>query len=175
MIYFLRHGESIANVNKVFAGQEDDTPLSELGKLQAKTAAQEIEQTTKINKIIASPLVRARETAEIVASEIHYPIEDIEIDKRIAEYDMGEITGSPIRKVTSQELVSAKGAENTVDFQNRVIELLKQLKSYKGNVLVVSHAGVGRIIQAYQRNMNTDDFYDLPAYPNAHMVEIDIE
>lgn len=35
-IYFVRHGESEANVEKKFAGQKEDSPLTELGREQAK-------------------------------------------------------------------------------------------------------------------------------------------
>ena len=41
MIYFIRHGESEANVRKVFAGQKDDTPITEEGKQQAKAKCKE--------------------------------------------------------------------------------------------------------------------------------------
>jgi len=174
MIYFLRHGESIANVNNVFAGQKDDTPLTEHGRLQARDAAKEIQSTIKINRIIASPLVRTKETAEIIANVIEFPIKNIEFDKRIVEYDMGEITGSPIRKVTSKELTSAKGAEDPSRFQDRVLNLLKELDLHQGNILIVSHAGVGRIIEAYKRQIDPLEFYDIEPYPNAHITKLDI-
>lgn len=39
MIYFIRHGESEANERKVFAGQKDDSILTEKGREQAKATA----------------------------------------------------------------------------------------------------------------------------------------
>ncbi len=61
MIYFVRHGESEANQKRIFAGQKDDSVLTEKGREQAKTLAQEIiAEGIKINTIISSPLNKNR-------------------------------------------------------------------------------------------------------------------
>jgi len=64
IIYFVRHGESEDNVKPVF--QSPDSPLSENGELQAKSIARRI---SKLNfqALIASPLKRAKQTAEAIA------------------------------------------------------------------------------------------------------------
>lgn len=62
-IYFVRHGQSNGNVAPVF--QSPDSPLSEKGEQQAKRIAQRI---SKLNfeALIASPLERAKQTAEAI-------------------------------------------------------------------------------------------------------------
>ena len=42
MIYFVRHGESEANVKGMFAGQRDDSPITQTGEQQARDTAKKI-------------------------------------------------------------------------------------------------------------------------------------
>ncbi len=93
-IYFLRHGESQANVDDVFAGQMDDSPLTTLGLQQARQAASDI-GSLRVDRIISSSLQRTRKTAGVVASIIGFDPAKVEIDDRITEYDMGVLTGKP--------------------------------------------------------------------------------
>lgn len=96
MIYFIRHGESEANVKKVFAGQKEDSLLTDEGREQAKITAKEIiKEGLKIDKIYSSPLKRASETAKIIAEELGFDASEIIIEERVIEYDMGSLTGTP--------------------------------------------------------------------------------
>jgi len=172
-LYFLRHGESQANVNGLFAGQKENSPLTDTGRQQAKAAAKSL-QDTHITKIVSSSLARAYETAEIVAKALN--IDDISVDDRIIEYDMGVLTGTPnksSRAITSHELISADGAEDPKLFQQRVLEALTQYDRSHQTVLLVSHAGVGRIIEASKQGIAPELFYDLASYPNAQMIKLD--
>ena len=63
-IWFLRHGESVANAAGRFAGQGDDSPLTEKGRTQARQAAHRLPDG--LTWIVSSPLRRARESATIV-------------------------------------------------------------------------------------------------------------
>lgn len=173
-IYFLRHGESEANVQGLFAGQKNDSPLTSLGIKQAQDAAVEL-QSVNIDIIISSSLSRARQTAMLVAEKLGYSKERIIYDQRIIEYDMGALTSTPIRKVSSRELVSSNGAENPSDFRNRVLLFLRDYKNNKETILVVSHAGVGRIIEAARQNISPEDFYDIDGYPNAQPIKLDLD
>lgn len=173
MIYFIRHGESEANLKHVFAGQKDNSPLTEKGIGQAKAEGLKIkEMGLNINKIISSPLIRAFHTAKIVAEIIGYN-KDIEIDTRITEYDMGTLTGTPTFEISSKILVNAENAENPQDFDNRVNSFLKEYNKFDGDVLMVAHAGVGRIIETIKQGSDPVLFYDLPPYPNASVIKLD--
>ncbi len=174
MIYFIRHGESEANVRKVFAGQKDDSLLTNEGRNQARATAQEIKKEgLKIDKIFSSPLKRAYETAEIIAEELGFDASEIIIEKRITEYDMGSLTGTPLHTITSTVLVSAENAEDPDGFRERVCSCVQELSKLPGNVLLVSHAGVGRILETVRQGMDAKLFYDLPPYKNASITKID--
>lgn len=174
MIYFVRHGESEANAKGLFAGQKDDSDLTEKGKEQAKATAKEIiSEDLKINRIVSSPLKRALETARIISQEIGFDFNKIGTDSRIAEYDMGSLTGTPFHKISSLDLTSALNAENPDDFYNRVFSCLEELSKSSENVLIVSHAGVGRMLETIKDNGKPELFYDTLPYPNGFVYRID--
>lgn len=174
MIYFVRHGESEANLKGVFAGQRENSVLTEKGRGQAKDTAQAIKsEVPPVDRIVSGSLKRAFETAEIIAEEIGFPKEKIEVDDRITEYDMGSLTGTPIHKISSVALTSAENAEDTDEFRSRVYSCIKELSESPEVILVVSHAGVGRILETIKGNIEAKLFYDLPAYPNASVNKID--
>lgn len=173
MIYFVRHGESEANLKGVFAGQREDSMLTQKGREQAKATAQAIKlEISIIDRIISSPLQRTTETAKIIAEEIGYS-KLIEIDSRITEYDMGSLTGTPLHKVSSLELTTAENAEDADEFRKRVYACIAELSALPGNILVVSHAGVGRMLETIKLQRENNLFYDLPPYPNASVNKVD--
>jgi len=174
MLYFIRHGESEANLKGIFAGQKEDSILTEKGREQAKITANEIKsRNIQINQIFSSPLKRTTETAEIIAKEIGFELGKISIDNRITEYDMGSLTGTPIHKISSISLTSAENAEDTASFLNRVYSCVKELSEIPENILLVSHAGVGRMLETIKEKKEARLFYDIPAYSNASVTKID--
>lgn len=174
MIYFIRHGESEANAKQLFAGQKEDSVLTNAGKEQAKETGNYIKSLNiEIDRIISSPLKWALEAAQIVASTIDFDPDEISIDKRIMEYDMGDLTGTPFRRIPSQIFVSAPNAEDPKLFRNRAIEGISEYQRMPGNTLIVSHAGVGRILESVKAKISPELFYDIPAYKNASVTVID--
>jgi broad specificity phosphatase PhoE len=101
-----------------------------------------------IDRIITSPAKRAIHTAEIIAAVIGIEQGDIKTDKRLVEYDLGELDGKSARGVTARERVTASGAEDPVAFQRRVMSSINDMKKLSDNTLLVSHDAVGRIIKA---------------------------
>jgi probable phosphoglycerate mutase len=173
MIYFIRHGESEANVRHVFAGQKDNSHLTEKGIEQAKVEGKKIKEIgLKIDTIISSPLIRAFDTAKIVSEIIGYDKEII-IDPRITEYDMGSLTGTPTHEISSKILVSAENAEDPKLFYKRISDFLNEWNKNEKNILMVCHAGVGRIIESIKQGADPELFYDFPAYSNAAIIKLD--
>lgn len=172
MIYFLRHGESTANVQHVFAGQKDDSPLTPKGHIQAQEAAQLLADKN-IDRIVTTSLARARDTAHIISE--HIDCDDVAVDDRLLEYDMGVLTGTPNRTIVSELLVSADGAEDPEDFRRRVMDALKDIRSSGLDTLIISHAGVGRIIESERIGANPRNFYDIKPYPNAQLIPLDLD
>src|ERR1700744_3612221 len=62
-IYFMRHGESEANIQKIIQGQELDSPLNETGIKQAIYTGKYLKTHGKFDAVYASPLKRAASTA----------------------------------------------------------------------------------------------------------------
>ncbi|MFZ4648902.1 MAG: histidine phosphatase family protein [Patescibacteria group bacterium] len=174
MIYFIRHGESEANLRNVFAGQKDDALLTDKGRDQAKTTGQNIKNSgLKIDKIIFSPLKRTTETAKIIADELSFDVSKMTSDARIIEYDMGSLTGKTLEKISSARLTAAENAEDPQLFHDRILSCLKELSSFSENILLVSSAGVGRMIEIIRIHGDVKKFYDLPAHPNGSVTKLD--
>jgi broad specificity phosphatase PhoE len=83
-LYLIRHGESRHNAVGRIQGHSD-VRLSDLGRRQAAAAA-ELLVGKSIDVLHASPLRRARETAEIVAERLRLPIR---FDDRLKEVNVG--------------------------------------------------------------------------------------
>lgn len=174
MIYLVRHGESQANVNVVFAGRHTNSPLTKKGREQAHSEGERLlGEGIIIDRIITSGAERAVHTAEIIAAVIEMDPEDIKHDNRLAEYDLGELDGKSAIGITATQRVNAKGAEDPVEFQRRVISCVEDMKKLAGNTLLVSHDGVGRIIKATKLGIEAYRFYEVEKYPNAKIIEID--
>jgi broad specificity phosphatase PhoE len=74
-ITFLRHGESVGNAEDRFQGHTD-FPLTEKGCVQAQALADRwLAESVAFDKCIASPLLRARQTAEIIGQALGVPLE----------------------------------------------------------------------------------------------------
>ena len=72
-LLLIRHGQSEANLSRVFAGNYD-APLTELGLKQAKKTAEFIAENYKVDCVYSSDLIRAFETGKTVANTLRLPI-----------------------------------------------------------------------------------------------------
>ena len=88
MIYLTRHGQTDWNVQKKVMGRCDE-PLNENGREQARQT-KELLSNISFDLIICSPLLRAKETAQIINSDRNIKID---FDDRIIERDFGELEG----------------------------------------------------------------------------------
>lgn len=92
-ILLVRHGQSTWNAQGRWQGRADP-PLSPLGQQQAAEAASRI---GVVDAVLASPLVRARQTAEIIAS--HIGVGPVATDERLVETDAGDWTGLTFQEI----------------------------------------------------------------------------
>src|SRR5215213_6896136 len=88
--YYLRHGETEANAAGTIAGSLD-VELTPLGREQARLAARAL-AGAPITAIYASPLRRARETAQPIAEALQLPVTILD---EIAERNWGDLEGMP--------------------------------------------------------------------------------
>jgi len=173
MLYFVRHGESQANVDHVFAGITHPAPLTEHGRQQARHAGERIlDVDIRIDQIVSSPLERAYDTAAIIAGCLGVDLAGILLDERLSEYDVGGLSGESTRDITAAQLVGAPGAEDPAVFQERVKAALKDAARLPGNVLIVSHGGVGQMIEVTRQGLDPARFFELKSYLNGHVVEL---
>lgn len=88
-LYIVRHGQSEANAAGILQGSLIDTPLSEKGQLQALNVHNHLEKLDlHFDIVIASPLLRAAQTAQIIA-----PTKPTIYDSRLKEFDYGDWDG----------------------------------------------------------------------------------
>lgn len=155
IVYFVRHGESVASTADVF--QKDDDPLSKKGKEQVKILSERL-KSFSIGNIFSSPLLRAKESAEIVSKKLAKPFE---IWENLAETrNPKEIVGKPmadpevrrIRKLIKENYYKGKwkysDEETFEELRKRGKEVIESLskKSQEGPVLCISHAGIIKMI-----------------------------
>ncbi|GAC1450651.1 MAG: hypothetical protein PVSMB5_38430 [Ktedonobacteraceae bacterium] len=90
-IYLVRHGENPANINHEFSYKKVDYSLTPRGILQAEQTGDYF-KTRRIDEIYASPLKRAKETAEFIARPLHMPVTIME---QFREINVGDLEGRP--------------------------------------------------------------------------------
>ena len=83
MNIFLRHGE-VKNPKDILYYNIPGYELSKLGKSQAEYSAEVLSKDFKIEQIISSPLLRARQTSEIVSNKLKM---EFSISEKITEWD----------------------------------------------------------------------------------------
>ncbi|QYH55523.1 histidine phosphatase family protein [Liquorilactobacillus nagelii] len=98
ILYIIRHGQSQANAKGILQGSQIDTPLTSKGKKQAETVGVQLKQQ-KINfdLVYASPLLRAAQTAAIIAPKL-----TTVFDNRLKEFDYGSWDGE-LKKIIWQK------------------------------------------------------------------------
>jgi broad specificity phosphatase PhoE len=141
--YFLRHGQTDWNIQGLLMGQRD-IALNEMGRHQAREAAK-ILAGHHIASLCHSPLIRARETAQIIASQCPcslYPM------SQLSERFWGSLEGEKISQedLLRRESMLPRGAESLDVFQHRVLEGFTRARVYPQPVLFISHGGVFQVI-----------------------------
>ena len=102
--YYVRHGQTVWNVENKICGATD-IPLTPLGYEQARELGEEIlRQGLKIDKILYSPLIRAKETARQISEAAGIPMEE---EIRLKEQNFGMYGGRIYAEALSENLQSA--------------------------------------------------------------------
>lgn len=156
-IVIVRHGETDLNKSKIVQGAEVDPPLNNLGKLQAKETAKFINKYVQFDKIYSSPLLRAKETAEIISQTINYK-QKIIINDLLIESKKGIYSGK------------------NQDQKNKLIQSDNFLKKWYKSIRKLDH--FARYLfkqknnQKYAKLTNKESFYDLEIRSNKIFNEI---
>ena len=148
-VLLLRHGQSTWNADGRWQGQADP-PLSSLGRLQANAA---VAALGAVDAIVASDLVRAVETAHLLAVGIG--VGPVIVDPRWRERDAGEWTGLTRAEIDAgwpnflNDGRRPLGWEPAEIVAARAIEALTALAvDFAGaEVVAVTHSGVIRSVE----------------------------
>lgn len=152
MIYIVRHGQTDWNVEKKVQGRFDN-PLNETGLLQATETKNKL-LNTNIDLIICSPLLRAKQTADIINENRNITII---YDDRIIERSFGELEGTQIEDIDFNSFwdyyknIQYKSVESMQSLFDRIYDFLKDIeKKYKNkDILLVTHGGVGMPVDCF--------------------------
>lgn len=157
-IFIARHGQNEDNVNGILNGHRD-LPLTELGRQQARELGESIKKLgLKFDAVYSSPLSRALETAEIVASVSDLP--SPKVYDRLIERDFGVMTGEPVNQIEAMcspdiikteiitYFIAPEGAETFPQLVERGREIINQIRTWhsEGKVLLVCHGDIGKMI-----------------------------
>ena len=184
-LYIIRHGQTDMNLLHRMQGRTD-TRLNEKGRQQAREAAKFLKKEGIVpDRVIVSPLDRARETAEIVSGR---PRDLQEPDDRIIEMCFGEAEGKPNEELaqgfyesffrTVVDYEPPDGAESYEDLFDRIADFVEDLrkryilrvgetdvKEKRGDhgptIFVVSHGAALHALLAYVGHVERKDFWKI--------------
>jgi isoleucyl-tRNA synthetase len=182
----MRHGGSECNKHGDLVSSVDRTsdPLTQVGREEVQAAAEEL-KGQDIDLIFASPLLRTRQTAEIVADKLGIGVDKIIFDDRLVEVGGGEFDGkswpeflASFANTTERFEKSVGGSETWDSARRRVMEFLydTDAKHHGKNILVVSHGGPINLMLLGSKGFSKDEmitrYYDY-AIRNAEVSKCD--
>ena len=171
-LILVRHGETQRHEERVFMGQYD-VPLDAEGKEQCTIVGLELQHfDIDTDKIYTSDLMRAVESSEIIAGFLPSRPEVVALPE-LREMSLGSWDGKFIREIreTYPEEYAARGenlltykiddeAENFVQLQERVMKKVNEIiRSAEGDVLIVAHSGVNRVIMCSLMEKELKDIF----------------
>jgi len=148
-LYFVRHGESEANVLRVIANRGQGPALTEKGRAQAATLAEKL-RGVGVARVVTSPLLRGMQTGMILAETLGVPcttgLEGLrEPDCGVAEDRSDAEAWALNASMWEQWLVHLRwdyrvpGGESFNDVQHRFVPLLSSLLEGGEDLLLVGH------------------------------------
>lgn len=149
----IRHGQCEGSIQKIITGHSD-TPLTDVGRKQAKSLAQDfLKSGIKFNAVYSSDIVRASETTNIICKILG--INEVVYDKRLREHNAGIFTGRKSSSLTKEEKefldntlidlnLKIPGGESNKEMTLRVKEAFYEILSdhpEDSTILLIGHGG----------------------------------
>lgn len=149
---FVRHGESEANVRHVISNRASPFGLTERGRQQARALADRLKDVP-FTAIYSSPILRARETAEILSRTFHLPYQ---ITEALREYDCGILEERSDEEswrlhrqyyedwtLRQNHLSKPAGGESFEDIRNRFAPFIGSFRyESDDHILLIGHGGL---------------------------------
>jgi broad specificity phosphatase PhoE len=174
LIYFVRHGQTDYNASKRIQG-ELEIPINAKGREQARRngalLAELIGDKGRFD-FVASPLLRARQTMEILRGAMGLPIDGYRTDRRLKEISFGEWAGLTWPEIEARDPevyarrqadrwnVAAPGGGSYRDLYQGVVEWIESVRS---DTVAVAHYGTARCIRAHFLKLKPAAMLDLDA------------
>ena len=146
-LYLCRHGDTAWSAERRLAGRTD-IPLVEHGEHNARQLGERL-QGVAFARILASPLGRARRTAELAGYGGR-----AELDPRLLEMHFGRHEGLTVEEIRREHpgwtylRDGCPGGERAADVGARVDALLAELSASSGSVALFAHSVVLRVLAA---------------------------
>lgn len=159
-IYFTRHGQTVWNVENKICGVTD-IELTQTGHMQAVECGEKIlAGDYKIDEILCSPLIRAKETAKHISEVTGIPMR---VEQRLKEQCFGKYEGTPrngddFRGAKAAFVNSYGDGESMLRLAQRIYNLLDDLKNDDKTYLLVAHNGISRVIKSYFYDMKNEEY-----------------
>lgn len=172
-VYLVRHGQSEWNFRRLTQGQTVHPRLTELGREQARRAADLISDdlaalALPVTRIISSDLARAAQTARIHSGHLGA---EVKLDARLREQNLGALEGRSYEETWavaaqtdwSDPTIPVAGGESPMDVYDRMSGVLRDLDHSTVSVLV-SHGDAIRAAIAYLRGVKPHEapWVDVP-------------
>lgn len=180
-IYVIRHGESEADILNVHEGRAD-FPLTEKGMAQARKMAKAVAAEAKLDKIYASTLTRAMQTATCLSQETGVPLTMMD---ELREHDNGLLAGLSYdeadrlypRVINLPPHVSVYEQESTFAFRFRAENALSRILSeteMNQTIAIVNHGGMTAMLyRAFLKLDNDCDIWFSTGFTGIHLWEWD--
>lgn len=161
-LYFVRHGQTIWNVENKICGATD-IALTEEGHRQAEELGEEIRrQGVKADVILYSPLIRAADTARHISEITGIPAR---VEPRLKEQNFGKYESTPrngkgFQDAKRQFISGYEGGESMFRLAQRIYNLLDEIRDDKEErtYILVAHNGIARVVNSYFHEMTNEEY-----------------
>ena len=160
-VYFVRHGETVWNVENKICGSTD-IDLTQKGHEQAiETGKKILNDNINADKILYSPLIRAKKTAMHISEITGIPAIE---EPRLTEQNFGKFEGTPrngdeFRIAKGEFVCRYDGGESMLHLAQRIYNLLDDVKAQPDKTyLLVAHNGIARMVKSYFEDMGNEEF-----------------
>ena len=151
-LLLIRHGQTEWNLVKRWQGRAE-SHLTDLGRSEATRAGAHLSTMKPFDEIWTSPLVRARDTAEILATALG--ISPIQVDQRLIETDVGVWEGLTLSELERgwpgylAQRRQPEGFESDSEVLERITSFCEDRIRSNKRCLAVCHSGVMRTLRRH--------------------------
>lgn len=147
-IYLVRHGQSHVNLTDLTASHRDE-PLTDVGRAQAAAVAAHLAETLQVDRLIASSVQRAAETAHLIGAALAV---DVEFDPRLREIGTASPDGTAIpadqlRPYVPELWGTLRPYEPVTEGGESWMQLRSRVGSFIESLLPIPPRGVSRTMQ----------------------------